>query len=42
MHTFDFIRPADSAAAIKMVAQSKTAQQGADVRDIRLLGAARR
>jgi len=32
MHTFDFIRPADSAAAIKMAAQSKTAQQGADVR----------
>src|SRR5437588_5139853 len=32
MHTFEFIRPADSAAAIKMVAQSKTAQQGADVR----------
>ncbi len=32
MHTFEFIRPADSAAAIKMAAQSKTAQQGADVR----------
>src|SRR5438874_3815022 len=32
MHTFEFIRPADSAAAIKMVAQAKTAQQGADVR----------
>jgi xanthine dehydrogenase YagS FAD-binding subunit len=32
MHTFEFIRPADSAAAIKMAAQSNTAQQGADVR----------
>ena len=32
MHTFQFIRPADSAAAIKAAAQSKTAQQGADVR----------
>ena len=32
MQTFDFIRPADSAAAIEMAAQSKTAQQGADVR----------
>jgi len=32
MHTFEFIRPADSAAAITAAAQSKTAQQGADVR----------
>lgn len=32
MHTFEFIRPADAAAAIKMAAQSDTAQQGADVR----------
>src|SRR5438477_11411513 len=32
MHTFEFIRPADPAAAIATVAQSKTAQQGADVR----------
>jgi xanthine dehydrogenase YagS FAD-binding subunit len=32
MHTFEFIRPPDSAAAIKAAAQSKTAQQGADVR----------
>jgi xanthine dehydrogenase YagS FAD-binding subunit len=32
MHTFEFIRPADSAAAIAGAAQSKTAQQGADVR----------
>jgi xanthine dehydrogenase YagS FAD-binding subunit len=32
MHTFEFMRPADSAAAIKIAAQSKTAQQGADVR----------
>ena len=32
MHTFEFIRPADSAAAISAAAQSKTAQQGADVR----------
>ena len=32
MHTFEFIRPADSAAAIAAAAQSKTAQQGADVR----------
>jgi xanthine dehydrogenase YagS FAD-binding subunit len=32
MHTFDFIRPADQAAAIATAAQSKTAQQGADVR----------
>jgi xanthine dehydrogenase YagS FAD-binding subunit len=32
MHTFEFIRPADSAAAIAAATQSKTAQQGADVR----------
>jgi len=32
MHTFEFIRPADPAAAINTAAQSKTAQQGADVR----------
>ena len=32
MHTFEFMRPADQAAAIASAAQSKTAQQGADVR----------
>jgi len=32
MHTFEFIRPPDPAAAISAAAQSKTAQQGADVR----------
>jgi xanthine dehydrogenase YagS FAD-binding subunit len=32
MHTFQFIRPADQAAAISTASQSKTAQQGADVR----------
>jgi xanthine dehydrogenase YagS FAD-binding subunit len=32
MHIFEFSRPADSAAAISAAAQSKTAQQGADVR----------
>jgi xanthine dehydrogenase YagS FAD-binding subunit len=32
MHTFEFIRPTDAAAAISRAAQSKTAQQGADVR----------
>ena len=32
MHTFEFIRPPDSEAAIRAAAQSKTAQQGADVR----------
>src|ERR1051325_1917936 len=32
MHTFEFIRPADPTAAIAAAAQSKTAQQGADVR----------
>src|SRR5216117_3032837 len=32
MHTFEFIRPADQAAAIAAGARAKTAQQGADVR----------
>ena len=32
MHTFEFIRPEDSAAAVRAAAQTKTAQQGADVR----------
>jgi xanthine dehydrogenase YagS FAD-binding subunit len=32
MHTFEFIRPTDPTAAIAAAAQSKTAQQGADVR----------
>jgi xanthine dehydrogenase YagS FAD-binding subunit len=32
MHTFEFIRPTDQATAIATAAQSKTAQQGADVR----------
>src|SRR4026209_1312005 len=32
MKTFEFIRPADAAAAIATAAQAKTAQQGADVR----------
>src|SRR3954468_21967197 len=32
MHTFEFTRPDDSAAAIAAGAQSKTAQQGAEVR----------
>jgi xanthine dehydrogenase YagS FAD-binding subunit len=32
MHIFEFIRPKDFAAAIAAAAQSKTAQQGADVR----------
>jgi FAD binding domain in molybdopterin dehydrogenase len=32
MHTFEFVRPADQTAAIATAAQSKTAQQGADVR----------
>jgi xanthine dehydrogenase YagS FAD-binding subunit len=32
MHIFEFIRPADSAAAVATAAQAKTAQQGADVR----------
>ena len=34
MHIFEFIRPPDPAAAIATAAQSKTAQQGADVRFI--------
>jgi xanthine dehydrogenase YagS FAD-binding subunit len=32
MNTFEFIRPADSAAAIATAAQARTAQQGADIR----------
>src|SRR5262245_53627738 len=32
MHTFEFIRPQDQAAAVATAAQAKTAQQGADVR----------
>jgi xanthine dehydrogenase YagS FAD-binding subunit len=32
MHTFEFVRAADSAAAVATAAQAKTAQQGADVR----------
>ena len=32
MHVFEFIRPVDPAAAIAAAAESKTAQQGADVR----------
>jgi xanthine dehydrogenase YagS FAD-binding subunit len=32
MHAFQFIRPADAAAAVAAAAQAKTAQQGADVR----------
>jgi xanthine dehydrogenase YagS FAD-binding subunit len=32
MHTFEFIRPPDPTSAIATAAQSKTAQQGADVR----------
>src|ERR1700682_5365503 len=32
MNTFEFIRPADPAAAVAIAAQSKNAQQGADVR----------
>ena len=34
MHTFEFIRPADAAAAVATAAQAKTAQQGADIRFI--------
>jgi xanthine dehydrogenase YagS FAD-binding subunit len=34
MHTFEFSRPADPAAAIAGASQAKTAQQGADVRFI--------
>ena len=32
MHTFEFVRATDSAAAVATAAQAKTAQQGADVR----------
>jgi len=32
MHTFEFIRPKDAQVAVTTAAQSKTAQQGADVR----------
>ncbi len=32
MHTFEFLRPADPAAAVTTAAQARTAQQGADVR----------
>jgi xanthine dehydrogenase YagS FAD-binding subunit len=32
MHTFEFVRPADSAAAVTTAAQAKTAQPGAEVR----------
>src|SRR5947209_15977408 len=32
MHPFEFIRPADPAAAVATAARAKTAQQGADVR----------
>jgi xanthine dehydrogenase YagS FAD-binding subunit len=32
MHTFEFIRPRDPAAAVAVAVQAKTAQQGADVR----------
>src|SRR5258705_3188369 len=32
MHTFEFIRPAGSAAAVATAAEAQTAQQGADVR----------
>lgn len=32
MHSFEFIRPADPAAAIATASQAKTAQQGADIR----------
>src|ERR1700688_4390658 len=34
MHTFQFVRPPDSAAAVATAAQAKTAQQGADARFI--------
>jgi xanthine dehydrogenase YagS FAD-binding subunit len=32
MHTFEFVRPADSATAVATAAQANTAQQGANVR----------
>jgi xanthine dehydrogenase YagS FAD-binding subunit len=34
MHTFEFVRPPDSAAAVATAAKAKTAQQGADARFI--------
>ena len=34
MHTFEFVRPPDSASAVANAAKAKTAQQGADVRFI--------
>ena len=34
MHTFEFTRPQDPAAAVALAAKSKTAQQGADIRFI--------
>src|SRR6266436_2184308 len=34
MHTFEFVRPVDSAAAVTAAARAKTTQQGADVRFI--------
>src|SRR5919197_1204014 len=34
MHAFEFVRPADSAAAVATAAHAKTPQQGADVRVI--------
>src|SRR5258706_3466379 len=34
MHTFEFVRPKDPAAAVASAARAKTAQQGADVRFI--------
>ncbi len=34
MHTFEFVRPRDSAAAVATASKGKTAQQGADVRFI--------
>jgi xanthine dehydrogenase YagS FAD-binding subunit len=34
MHTFEFMRPVDSATAVATGAQAKTAQQGADIRYI--------
>jgi xanthine dehydrogenase YagS FAD-binding subunit len=32
MHTFEFLRPQDSAGAVRVAAQATTAQQGAEVR----------
>src|SRR5499425_2014193 len=34
MHTFEFLRPADAAGAIRQASRTKTAQQGADARFI--------